>query len=174
LKKENAASNSVDRRHGRSGGAPTTLMCPIRPGAPLPTKPGVYWRDTAQWVEYPTTTSARIMDGYNSLHLAEYKNLAGSIGVGCPGTPPKGVGVQVSHAPRTPNPKPHTPNPKPQNPKPQTLNPKPHFPKPQNPKPQTPNPKPQTPKPQTPNPKPQNSALTNPKLKHYPAAAGYR
>lgn len=47
-------------------------MCPIKPGAPLPTKPGVYWRDTAQWVEYDPQQSALIIDGYAALHQAEY------------------------------------------------------------------------------------------------------
>jgi hypothetical protein len=88
-------------------------MCPILPGAPMPTKPGVYWRDTAQWVEYSPQQSARIIDGYNALHQAEYAHMhtpstrnlrssakssktAAAVAAG-PGTPPppKGIGGGV-------------------------------------------------------------------------------
>jgi len=48
-------------RGKRSGKTPN--MCPIRPGAAMPTKPGVYWRDTQQWVEYSPAQSALIIDG---------------------------------------------------------------------------------------------------------------
>ena len=55
-----------------------TSMCPIKPGAPMPTKPGVYWRDTAQWVEYAPHHSALIIDGYNALYQAEYEKSKGT------------------------------------------------------------------------------------------------
>ena len=56
------------RNRGRRG---ATVMCPIRPGAPMPTAPGVYWRDTARWVRYPLDVSAKILDALDALHAAE-------------------------------------------------------------------------------------------------------
>lgn len=92
----------------RGNGTCTTHMCPIKPGASMPTKPGVYWRDTAQWVEYTPQQSALIMDGYNALHQAECIEKNGNR-VGnppntsqspftrppSPRTPPRGIGGGV-------------------------------------------------------------------------------
>jgi hypothetical protein len=35
-------------------------MCPIEPGAAVPTKPGVYWRDTSAWVRYSDASATKI------------------------------------------------------------------------------------------------------------------
>ena len=63
------ASLRARRRNRRRERHPVTgrAMCPIKPGAPLPTKPGVYWRDTQRWVEYPPSVSARLADALNAL-----------------------------------------------------------------------------------------------------------
>ena len=46
------------------------VMCPIKPDALIPTMPGVYWRDTDQWVKYSPEISALIVDGYHSYYYA--------------------------------------------------------------------------------------------------------
>jgi hypothetical protein len=35
-------------------------MCPIKPGDAVPTKPGVYWRDTSAWVRYADASATKI------------------------------------------------------------------------------------------------------------------
>ena len=85
------ASLRERRRKRRRERHPVTgrAMCPIKPGAPLPTKPGVYWRDTQRWVEYPLSVSARLADALNALP-AEYDGLGGpNSGVPSPRTPPR-------------------------------------------------------------------------------------
>ena len=85
------ASLRERRRNRRRERHPVTgrAMCPIKPGAPLPTKPGVYWRDTQRWVEYPLSVSARLADALNALP-AEYDGLGSpNSGVPSPRTPPR-------------------------------------------------------------------------------------